>query len=140
VTPHQPSDTADSERGSLALETVVVVPLLVLLLLFAIGCARLVHARNLIDQAADQAARAASLGPATDAQARAQNAARTVLAGAYNCTAPRITLSQDQSAAAVTATVSCTVVLNDLFITGFPGHQTLTARQTSPRDLYAPRN
>lgn len=140
MTTGSPSTPEGNERGSLATETVVVIPLLVLLLLFVIGCARLVHTRNVIDQAADQAARAASLGPGPGAQARALDAARTILAGDDDCTAPHVTLSQDQSAGTVTAVVSCTVPLKDLFTAGFPGHQTLNAQESSPRDLYAPGN
>jgi Flp pilus assembly protein TadG len=130
----------DGEAGSLSVETVVVIPLVIVLLLFVVGVARLVHARSLIDQAADQAALAAALGPGTGpgAQARAVDAARTILAGSYNCTDPHVTLTVNQAADAVTAAVACTVPLKDLLTAGFPGHESLSASETAPRNLYAP--
>lgn len=124
------------QRGSLSVETVVAIPLVVLLLLFVIGAARLVHARTLTDQAADQAADAAAFATDTAAQATAQNSARAVLAGSH-CTDPSIALTQDQAAHSVTATVSCTIALRDLLTAGFPGHETLTSSETAPRNLYA---
>jgi len=124
------------QRGSLSIETVVAIPLVVLLLLFVIGAARLVHARTLTDQAADQAAGTAAFATGTAAQARAQGSARAVLAGS-DCTDPSIALTQNQAARSVTATVSCTIALRDLLTAGFPGHETLTSSETAPRNLYA---
>lgn len=130
--PHPPAQ----QRGSLSIETVVAIPLVVLLLLFVIGAARLVHARTLTDQAADQAAVAAAFVPGTAAQARAQDSTRAILASSH-CADLSIALSQNQAAHSVTATVSCTVALSDLLMAGFPGHETITSSATAPRNLYA---
>jgi Flp pilus assembly protein TadG len=119
---------------------VVVIPLVVLLLLFVVGAARLTHARDLVDQAADQAAVAAALGhdSGAGAQARAEEAAGAILHGSQDCIDPRVTLTQDPGTASVTVAVACAVPLRDLLTAGFPGHETLTATQTAPRNLYAP--
>ncbi len=133
-------ETRCPQDGSLSVETVIVIPLVVLLLLFVVGAARAVHARDLIDQAADQAALAAALGTDTGngAQSRAQDAARAILAGSYDCTDPHVTLTQNRAADSVTAAVNCTVPLHDLLTAGFPGHETVSAAETAPRNLYAP--
>ncbi|WP_051451396.1 TadE/TadG family type IV pilus assembly protein [Actinospica robiniae] len=127
------------ERGSVTLEMVIaVVPLAVMLLLLTTGFIRQAHVRDLVDQAAQQAARAASLGPGYGDTARASQAASLILAGTHGCSTPRVSLTRDPVADAVTADVSCTVGLGDLFVAGFPGHQTISASATSPRDVYAP--
>jgi Flp pilus assembly protein TadG len=117
-----------------------VIPLVALLLLFVVGAARSVHARDLIDQAADQAALAAALGTDTGsgAQSRAQDAARAILRGSYDCTDPRVALTENRAADSVTASVNCTVPLHDLVTAGFPGHESVSATETAPRNLYAP--
>lgn len=127
------------ERGSVTLEMVIaVVPLAVMLLLLTVGFIRQAHVRGLVDQAAQQAARAASLGPGYGDTARASQAASVILADTDGCSAPHVSLIRDPAADAVTADVSCTVGLGDLFVAGFPGHQTISASATSPRDIYAP--
>lgn len=142
--PTEPGSTAShyrhrDERGSVTLEMVIaVVPLAVMLLLLTVGFIRQAHVRNLVDQAAQQAARAASLGPGYGDTARASQAASVILAGTHGCSTPHVNLIRDPAADAVTADVSCTVGLGDLFVAGFPGHQTISASATSPRDIYAP--
>lgn len=136
MTGNPPPTTRSPEDGSLSVETVIVIPLVALLLLFVVGCARAVHARDLIDQAADQAALGTDTGQ--QAQTRAQNAARAILAGSYDCTDPHVTLTQNRAADSVTAAVNCTVPLHDLLTAGFPGHETVSAAETAPRNLYAP--
>ncbi|MBC9718017.1 pilus assembly protein [Streptomyces sp. TRM66268-LWL] len=127
---------ARSDRGSASTELVLITPLLILLLLVAVDLGKLAGARLDADEAAHQAARAASLTrAAADGQAQAQTAAVASLNGAgSSCRQPEITASTDgfQPGGSVTVTVSCHV---DLDTPGLPD-QTLTAKAASVVDLY----
>lgn len=130
------------DRGSITVETVVILPLIVVLLFLVIGTVRLVHARGQIDQAADQAAiAAADAGPGPGEQAAAQGAATAVLNTSPDCASPTVAVNagaDPRTASFVTVTVSCAVPLSDLVVAGFPGHRTETARATVVRSLYTP--
>jgi TadE-like protein len=128
------------ERGSAAAELVLVTPLLVLLLSFAVAAGRLVQARLEVDSAAQQAARAASLArtPAA-ATAQAVQVAQAALAGqSVTCDPAVITpdLGDFTPGGEVTVQVSCTVRLSDLSLLHIPGSETITAVSTSPIDAY----
>lgn len=131
----------DKECGSLTVEAVIIVPLIIIVLLFVVGAVRLVHSRSLIDQAADQAAiAAADAGPGSGDGIAAQEAAAAILKDAVDCRDPVVAVAAGPGAygaSSVTTTVSCAVPLSDLVISGFPGHRTVTARATVPRSLYA---
>ena len=128
------------DGGSAAAELVLITPLLILILLLIVAAGRLVNARLQVDSAAMQAARAASLArdPAT-AAAQADATARAALASEH-ITCDPLAVSPDTSAfrpgGQVTVQVTCTVSLAGLALLHLPGTQTLTARFTSPIDVY----
>lgn len=133
----------DGERGSAALELVVVTPLLVLLLLVVVALGRLADARLIVADAAHQAARAASL-TRTEAEARtqAQRAANTAIKNSGSaCTRPRVTLTTNGLApgATVSVRISCTADLGDLTRTRMPGHVALSGTAFSVVDAYRSR-
>lgn len=104
------------ERGSASVELVLLTPLLVTLILFAVLLGRLGTARLQVDSAARQAARSASLArtaPAAQARATAADA----LAGQH-ITCATLTVDVDLDAFApggmVTVRVSCVVSLAQL--------------------------
>ena len=70
----------DNDRGSAAVEMVIIAPALIALMLLIVGMGRLSHGRQQVEVAAAQAARAASLQrvPAL-AQGAAQSAAQDTL-------------------------------------------------------------
>ena len=135
------------ERGSTSLEMALLTPPALLVLALAIATGRLVLATSAVDQAAADAARAASIARnATAAHDNAVQAANATLAReGLQCSS--LTVSVDTSgfatpvgqAAEVTATVECVVDLSDLAIPGMPGHLTERAAMTSPLDLFRGR-
>ncbi|MDQ1024774.1 Flp pilus assembly protein TadG [Streptomyces umbrinus] len=133
----------DRERGSAAVELVLVTPLLVLVLLVVVALGLLVDARLIVADAAHQAARAASLTRTEkDARAQAQQAAGAALrAAGASCTRPsvRLTTGGLTPGATVTARVSCTADLGDLTRTGLPGHVPLAGTAFSVVDTYRSR-
>ena len=138
--------TVRDERGSAAIELVLLIPALVALLLFAVAGGRVAMAHGSLEQAAADAARAASIArTAGDAQTSAEEAARATLANqGLSCTSLTVALDTSGFAtpvgapASVTATVSCTVRLSDLAVPGLPD-PVVSATVTSPLDMYRGR-
>ncbi len=128
---HRPRDA-----GSATTELVLVTPLLILLALVAVGFGKLVGARLDADEAAHQAARAASLARSADAaRSDAGQAANRSLTGAgSSCTGPRIApeLGAFAPGGVVRVTVTCHASLD------VPGMRSVdvTASAASVVDLY----
>lgn len=128
------------EQGSAAVELTLLTPLLIVVLLFIVLAARLADARSRLDDAAHEAARAASLarsiGQATTA---AQATAQTALASA-GIVCRDLSVKTDTAGlrpgGTVTVTVSCTAGLGDLTVPGFPGSMALQSRFSSVVDVY----
>ncbi|WP_331757073.1 pilus assembly protein (plasmid) [Streptomyces anulatus] len=135
------------DRGSYALETAVLTPVTISLLLMMIAFGRVTDADGAVDSAARAAARAASLErDAGTAQSAAQAAADRSLQGeGITCTASSVDIdtggySLDLGVdATVTATIACTADLSDIGLPGLPGAKTLTASWSSPIDTYRGR-
>lgn len=130
-----------SDEGSIAVETVVLVPLLMLLLLAAIGLGRLEYARLQVDDASAAAARAASLARSPEtAQAAAQaELDRDVRAGGTSCRRRQVTVdvSEFRPGGTVKVTVTCHVDLSDLAGVGsLPLPATLGSTSVSPVDVF----
>lgn len=128
------------ERGSVAAELTLITPVLVLLLvLVAVVIHRGVDARLRLDDAAHQAARAASLhrtGPA--ATAAAQATATTALATAGpSCRTVQVSVDTTQlvPGGVVTVTLSCVVDWADAALP-VPAHTVLSATATEPVDVW----
>jgi len=130
---------ASHERGSATVELVLLAPVLLLLLWFLVYCGRLSDTRLQIEDAAHQAARAATLHPTAPAAAEA---ARTTAATALDeagITCRDLTVTTHGTLAngtTVTVDVTCTVDLHDLALLQVPGTLALTARAAAPVDLY----
>jgi Flp pilus assembly protein TadG len=126
-----------SDRGSASTELVVLTPLLVLMLLVVVAFGRIVSARLRVDDAAHQAARAASLArSAGEAQRQAHAAARAALASS-GASCAHFTVTADTGAmtpgSVVRVTVACTA---DLGVSGLPAHVTVTRTAVSVTDMY----
>ncbi|MGY3341001.1 Flp pilus assembly protein TadG [Streptomyces filamentosus] len=143
-----PAGRLRGDRGDVAIEAVVVVPLLLALALLVIAGARLSLAGQTVDAAAQAAARAASLERTPAAgQSAAQQAAAAVLAqDDQPCTSSSVraaTSGLDTAlgdTSTVTVTVSCRVPIGDLLLLGGgPGVRTMTASFTSVVDTYRGR-
>ena len=124
-----------SERGSATLELVLLTPLLLLMLVFVVFLGRLGQARNDVDRAARDAARAASIARSVDdADAAGRAAAHdTLQAGGVSCT---VDTSGFAAGGDVAATVTCTVDLADVAELKLPGSQTLSATFSEPVDVF----
>ncbi|MGE7434000.1 TadE/TadG family type IV pilus assembly protein [Kitasatospora sp. NPDC001175] len=129
-----------SDAGSVATELALVAPLLLALALLAVGLGRLAGARLDINDAAHQAARAASFARTLEeARASASRTASDALAHAgTSCPDPRTSTDTSgfRAGGQVTVTVSCDVALADLGAVPLPGQQTVTGRFTAPVDTY----
>ena len=138
--------TAADERGSAAIELVLLVPALMLLLMFAVAGGRVAIAHGSVQQAAADAARAASIArTAGAAQTTAVAAARATLANqGLTCASMTVTLDTSGFAtpvgtpASVVATVSCTVELSELSLPGLPD-RVVSATVASPLDVFRGR-
>lgn len=137
---------ASDERGSAAIELVLLVPALMLLLLFAVAGGRVAIAHGSVQQAAADAARAASIArTAGAAQTTAVAAARATLSNqGLTCASMTVTLDTSGFAtpvgtpASVAATVTCTVELSELGLPGLPD-RVVSATVTSPLDVFRGR-
>ncbi|MFZ3475977.1 TadE/TadG family type IV pilus assembly protein [Streptomyces sp. 2.9] len=135
------------DRGSYAVETAVLAPVMISLLLLMVAFGRVTDAEGAVDAAARAAARAASLErDAGEAQSQGRAAAGRSLEG-EGITCQASSVSVDTSgyaldagvAANVTATIACTANLSDIGLPGLPGSKTLTASWTSPIDTHRGR-
>jgi Flp pilus assembly protein TadG len=142
----------DREAGNAALELVILAPVLLFLLGLIIAFGRVSTAQNAVADAAQDAARQASLqlDPA-DAIAAGQASAQAALAADDLHCDPRVTVhtsggnglpgfqAQVGQPAAVSATVTCVVSLAQIVVPGLPGTRTITKTFTSPLDPYRAR-
>lgn len=129
-----------SERGSASMELVLLTPVLLLMLVFVVFLGRLGQARNDVDRAARDAARAASMARLPeDAEAAGRDAAHATLdSGGVGCR--QMAVSVDTGAfdlgGTVSAMVTCTIELAEVAGLGVPGSTTLTASFREPVDTY----
>jgi Flp pilus assembly protein TadG len=126
--------TAAGERGSLAVEFVILAPLLIGLMLFLVLAGRVVEAHGQVDGAARDAARAASVArSAADAQAAADQAV-TDDVGVQLCQPPEVR-GYAPGSTAVVVTLHCTVNLT--FVSG--GTMAVTGYAVAPLDQFVAR-
>lgn len=138
-----------AERGAVATEFVLLVPVLMLLLAVVVGGARIWWAKTSVHQLAASAARQASIArTAGDAQAKASAlVAQDAAASGLDCGGGGPALSLDTSgfgapvgeAATVMASVSCAVPLSDVLLPGVPGSFEVDATAASTLDRYRAR-
>jgi Flp pilus assembly protein TadG len=143
---------ADQQRGSMAAEFAVIAPAFALLLLLLSAGGQWVSVTGQVGGAARDAARAASLGRSpVEAQAQAQQAANSDLAGVCTGDAgkvPQVSVTAVSSgvpapfgtAQDVRVNVACTVGLAAFELVGFPAHQTFTAAGVAPLDPFVCRS
>ncbi|MFB9854493.1 TadE family protein [Micromonospora andamanensis] len=116
------------------------VPLMVLAALAVVACLRLASAAIDVNSAAAAAARQASLARTSgEAHAAGADGASTTLAG-RPITCQPFTITVDPGAfvpgGQVSATVTCSVRLEDLYGLGLPGAVTITSTSRQPLDEF----
>jgi Flp pilus assembly protein TadG len=139
---------ARGDRGSVSLEFVVLAPALLAFVALLVVAGRVAIAGNSVEEAADEAARSASISrTAAGARVAAEVGARRAL-GEQDLRCSLISVDLDASGfavpvgrpAQVQATVTCVVRLADVAVPGFPGSRTVTATAVSPLDTYRGRS
>jgi Flp pilus assembly protein TadG len=142
----------DREVGNAALELVILAPALLFLLGLIIAMGRVSTAQNAVSDAAQDAARQASLqlNPAGAIAAGQASAQAALAADGLDCD-PHVTVHTDGGnglpgfqaqvgqPAAVSATVTCVVSLAQIVVPGLPGSRAITETFTSPLDPYRER-
>jgi Flp pilus assembly protein TadG len=131
----------DGDQGAFAaLELAILVPFIIVMMLLVVGFGRVERGRQLIDQAAQAASRAASLSnsPLAAQTAGQQAAEQTLSDGGLSCATVNVQIDTTAFYAGgqVTAHLSCDTNLSDLAMAGLPGSTTLTADSTSPLEQY----
>lgn len=134
---------AERDRGSVTVELVIVMPILIAFLFLMAMAGRLTDAKGDVVSAAADAARAASLQrSAGAAQIEAQAAATESVAGEkLNCArGPTVTTTFEpppfQRGATVHVVVECTVNTSDLTFIGLPLSVTLSEEAWEPIDAH----
>ena len=117
----------------MSVEMIVLVPVLLLIVMIAVAGGRLVSAEGMVQAAARDAARAASIERSAG---EADAAARRSLAAADTANARCSGGVDVGGGGTVTATVSCRVELSDLGLVFLPGATTVTASSTAPVDTW----
>ena len=129
-----------ADRGSVTVEAVLVAPVLVMLLMFvAVVIHRGVDARLRLNDAAHQAARAASIERnAVAAATAARDTASTALAhaGVACQDVETNTTGEFRPGSAVSVSVRCTVDFGQALLLGVSGERTLQATASEVIDLY----
>jgi Flp pilus assembly protein TadG len=138
--PERNPRTGDADRGSSTAELVIVTPIIIIMLLLVVAFGRYAYGKQLVEQAASAAARAASLSTtAAQADSRAHQAASASLSDAgVSCTSMSITVddSDFRAGGTVGATLTCTADLSGLALAGLPGSVTISATGRAPLEQF----
>jgi Flp pilus assembly protein TadG len=128
------------ERGSATTELVLLTPLVVGLLLMIVAFGRFTEARSEVDEAARDAARAASIARSTTSARTAaeQAAAATLQAGGVSCRTMTVDLdlADFRPGGNVAARIACVTDLADVSLLRLPGSKTFSAIGVSVIDTY----
>jgi Flp pilus assembly protein TadG len=130
----------ERDRGSVTTEMVIMVPVAIALLCLVALVGRTTTARQVLDGAARDASRAASLQrDSTSAQQTALGSADTAISeSGLRCVSVTVELdtSRFEPGGQVTAHVACDISLSDLGLLGLPGSRRVSATATSVLDTY----
>lgn len=135
------------DDGSMSAELVLLAPFLLAVALFVIACGRIALTDISVQNAANAAARDASLSRTAEAaQANANaSAVNSINVADLNCTPLSVSIDSSGINVAlgqvgtVSATVTCTLNLSDIALPGLPGTKVITSTAVSPVDPYRER-
>jgi len=119
----------------MAIEIVILIPVLLAFLMLVVAFGRFVSARGDVEAAARDAVRAASLertASDADAAARATVSATLTRSG---CLPPALS-GAFVAGGTITVTLSCTVPMSDLGLIGVPGTLSISATSAAPLDTF----
>jgi Flp pilus assembly protein TadG len=137
---HRPQSASRFEHGSATAELVMLTPLVVGLLMMIMAFGRFAQSRAEVDEAARDAARAASL-TRTDAAARTaaeEAAAASLQSGGVSCRTLTVDLdlADFRPGGTVAARIACVSDLADVSLLRLPGSKTFSATAVSVIDTY----
>lgn len=128
------------DRGSVAVETAVVAPALVALLLLVVFAGRVAQSEGDVRRAASEAARAASLtqSPEAAVEAAEQAVAANLRSSGIGCSTLATDVDTDdfRPGGTVTVNVRCIASMADVSLLGVPGERTFAARSVEVIDRY----
>jgi len=128
------------ERGTAAVELVLIVPVLIVAFLLVVGLGRMAHARQQVEGAAADAARAASIERNTSQSADAARTTAAAAIGDRGLDCQSLDLSVDVSdykpGGTVKVQLRCTASLGDVALSGLPGRRVFSAQATVPIETY----
>lgn len=129
-----PAPTRVRERGSIAVETVLLAPVFLLFLMFLAGAGRLVQAQGEVNGAARDAARAASVQrDHAGAENAAAETARQTLDGSCASSSSSLAGTEWAEGGQVIVTVICDL---DLSFLGFGASRRLTGDAVAPLETF----
>lgn len=128
------------ERGTMALEMVILAPLLLILFMFLLACGRYFQTSSLLENAARDGARSASIARSlADAQGQVDSAVtRTMEQAVASCkdSAGGTITTAFAAGGTLSVEVTCTINYRDLGLLGIGGDTTITKRFSSSIDPY----
>ena len=128
------------EQGTVAVEFVLIVPVLVCAFLLVVGLGRMAHARQQVEGVAADAARAASLERNTSQSTAVARSTAIAALGDRGVSCQNLDLNVDISdyrpGGTVRVQVSCTASLGDVALSGLPGQRVFTANAVVPIESY----
>jgi Flp pilus assembly protein TadG len=128
------------QKGSLAIELVVLTPVIVLFALVALALGRFELAREEVVSAARAAAEAASVvsSPSEAQQAAFAAASPVVASQVHSCAQLNVVADTGNFVPGgfVRVVVSCQISFTDLLVPGMPGHATVSASVSAPIDSF----
>jgi Flp pilus assembly protein TadG len=129
-----------TQDGSIAVETAVLAPVLLVFMLLIVYAGRAAQADADVRSAAARAARAASLTGDADAATMAATATATanLATAGISCTQADVTVGTGdfQAGGSVTVQVDCQVSNADLVLLAVPGHRWSSATSVQPVDTF----
>ena len=136
-----------SQRGAAAVELTLLVPALLLMLGLLVAGGRLWFARTTVNEAAQTAARAASLARSTYAATAAgrEAGAQSLETAGLRCRSTSVSINTAAfgvpagTPSTVTSAITCSVDFSDVMLPGWPGSMELTGRGSAALDTYRSR-
>jgi Flp pilus assembly protein TadG len=141
------SELLRNQRGAAAVELTLLVPALLLMLGLLVAGGRLWFARTTVNEAAQTAARAASLARSTYAATTAgrEAGAQSLETAGLRCRSTSVSINTAAfgvpagTPSTVTSTITCSVDFSDVMLPGWPGSMELTGRGSAALDTYRSR-
>lgn len=125
------------ERGSMAVEVVLMIPVLVMFMLLVVAGGRYVSVRADIEAAARDAARAASYERSDGAaRAAAAQAVQRGLSSRADCDPPKFTGTRFEPGGVVVVRLDCRVSNEGLGLIGLGGSLPISADSAAPLETY----